>query len=57
MEQFAELVDCDATTIWRAATGRSIPRRDLLLRIMQATEGQVTANDFVEAAAEKERAA
>lgn len=57
VEAFAELVECDPTTIWRAATGRSIPRRALLLRIMEVTGGKVTANDFIEVSSEREEAA
>ena len=47
-EAFAERIGiASRQTIYRYRTGRRIPPNDVLVRIEQATDGAVTANDFV----------
>lgn len=47
MGQFAQLVGTTTATISRVADGIVVPRRDLMKRIYEATEGAVTPNDLV----------
>jgi len=46
MGAFARLVGTTTATISRIADGSVMPRKTLLLRIHEATGGQVTANDL-----------
>ncbi len=43
---FAETLGVDQSTIHRLAKKEQIPGRELMVRIHEATKGQVTANDF-----------
>jgi DNA-binding transcriptional regulator YdaS (Cro superfamily) len=53
---FAQLIGRDRTSVSRWRRGASIPDWTALKRITEATEGQVTANDFVEAGADRHEA-
>jgi transcriptional regulator with XRE-family HTH domain len=44
--EFAKRIGVDKTTVYRYIRGERIPNRDALSRIMEETEGAVTANDF-----------
>jgi transcriptional regulator with XRE-family HTH domain len=44
--QFAERIGVSSETIRRYLTGERRPDRQKLVKIAEATEGQVTANDF-----------
>lgn len=43
---FAELIGTTTATVSRIGDGLVVPRRDLLERIYEATDGQVTPNDL-----------
>jgi transcriptional regulator with XRE-family HTH domain len=47
--QFGELIGHSAFAVKKWMRGERIPRRDALDRIRAATEGAVTANDFMAA--------
>ena len=47
VREFARQTGLSAATVSRAASGKSFPRRAALRAIHAATEGAVTANDFV----------
>ena len=47
MGQFAQMVGTTTATISRIADRIVVPRRDLMQRIYEATEGAVTPNDLV----------
>lgn len=46
MSRFARLVGTTTATISRIADASVMPRRPLILRIYEATDGLVTANDL-----------
>ena len=54
---FAELVCADQSTVHRLRSKGQIPGRDLMARIFEATNGEVTANDFFELPPKMEGAA
>ena len=41
--QFAALIGCRESTVSMYVTGKRMPRHDLMQKIMQVTENQVTA--------------
>ena len=43
---FSEMVGVSQQAVSRYASGKRIPRSAVLTRITEATDGQVTANDF-----------
>jgi putative transcriptional regulator len=43
--QFAEMIGCEQPTITRFTKGR-VPSPDLMRKIVEATDGAVTPNDF-----------
>lgn len=43
---FAATVGADQSTIHRVKTGALVPRPDLMKRIVEATQGDVTPNDL-----------
>lgn len=45
-EGFAALIGTDHSTVTRYVHGR-MPKREILNRIVSATDGEVTANDFL----------
>lgn len=45
--EFAELIGVKRQSIYRYRTGERMPEWPIVARIMQVTEGQVTANDFL----------
>ena len=45
-DEFAKLIGCEQPTVTRFVNGKRIPSPDLMRRIAEATDGQVTANDF-----------
>ncbi|MGE0417307.1 MAG: helix-turn-helix domain-containing protein [Acetobacteraceae bacterium] len=47
--EFAELCGFDAAQVNRWATGKRLPTLDVVARIKVVTNGQVTADDFMEA--------
>ena len=49
-EAFAAMIDVERSTVSRLR-GSQIPKRDIMHRIVQATNGAVTANDFYGVAA------
>lgn len=44
----AALTGCAVSTITRAAKGEITPSRDLMVKLIDATDGAVTPNDFFE---------
>lgn len=46
MAQFGEQIGTTGPTVCRIAAGQ-VPRRDLMVKIYEATEGRVTPNDLV----------
>jgi len=44
-EKFAEMIGCEQPTVTRFIKGR-IPSPELMRRIVEKTDGQVTPNDF-----------
>ena len=48
---FAEQIGVAIATVTRAARGEIMPSPETMKKIMAATNGQVTANDFYEGAA------
>lgn len=50
-DEFAETVGVDRVSVYRWETGKSFPIRHLS-KIIAATSGKVTANDFVREAAQ-----
>lgn len=53
MAQFGEQIGTTGPTVCRIAGGQ-VPRRDLMVRIYEATNGQVTPNDLVGITVENE---
>lgn len=49
--QFAVQIDVDGSTVRRYRAGARIPDRDVMARIVKATGGRVTPNDFYGVAA------
>lgn len=47
--EFAEQVGCTQVSVSRWIAGVRMPRRGMLVRIIEATGGAVTANDFLPA--------
>jgi transcriptional regulator with XRE-family HTH domain len=45
--EFADKIGMHQTSIWRIRNGKQRPDWDAVERIMAATKGAVTANDFV----------
>jgi hypothetical protein len=43
---FAQRIDAPVSSVHRYVTGESIPAREIMIRIVEATAGEVTANDF-----------
>lgn len=54
---FAARLGVNKSAVSRWATGARLPRRDMMNRINDATEGEVTANDFFESTAHPQEAA
>lgn len=50
IRQFADLIGVTPEAVRLYVTGKRTPRGPTMRRIMNATRGEVTANDFVEAA-------
>jgi DNA-binding transcriptional regulator YiaG len=48
-QAFAETIGVDRVSVYRWETGKSFPIRHIQ-KIITATEGKVTANDFMDAA-------
>tara|TARA_R110000868_G_scaffold936_4_gene7152 strand:- start:1551 stop:1784 length:234 start_codon:yes stop_codon:yes gene_type:complete len=48
--QFAAEIGVDLVTVGRYVTGARRPRWEIMARIAEATKGQVTADDFLDAA-------
>ncbi|MDH2313370.1 helix-turn-helix domain-containing protein [Methylobacterium brachiatum] len=46
---FAETIGVSRMTLWRYKSGDRRPEWDVLKRIVQATDGHVTPNDFLDA--------
>ena len=46
-EKMGDLVGVTGITVWRWETGRSTPSPDDMRRVLDATGGKVTPNDFV----------
>jgi len=44
--EFGEQIGTSAETVRRYAVGIRIPEREAMQRIFEATDGEVTANDF-----------
>jgi len=44
--KFAAKIDVDPSSVWRFRQGVRIPRRETMQKIIEATDGSVTANDF-----------
>ena len=44
---FGRLIGVTGSTVWRYAHGQRTPRRAIIHRIVEATGGAVTANDFL----------
>lgn len=55
--QFAKLAGVPATTIWRVLKGERNPGLLLMKKIMEATDGHVTPNDFAASVNEEGAAA
>jgi plasmid maintenance system antidote protein VapI len=49
---FAAMLDVAPSTITRILRGERTPRIDLILKIKSATDGKVTADDWMEPASE-----
>jgi transcriptional regulator with XRE-family HTH domain len=47
-KQLGELLDLEQPTVARYEAGKRLPQRDELDRIYKLTDGEVTANDFVD---------
>jgi transcriptional regulator with XRE-family HTH domain len=47
---FADAVDVSVQALYRYMHGERIPERKVMLRIIQATGGKVTPNDFFDSA-------
>lgn len=45
--EFARQVGVDAVTVWRWEKGKRYPPFTSITKIMEVTDGKVTANDFV----------
>lgn len=45
--EFADRIGVSRQALWRYKSGIRTPRPAILARIREATDGQVTANDFV----------
>ncbi len=45
--EFAATIGATQAAVSRYANGKRMPRQPLLRKIMQATQGRVTANDFM----------
>lgn len=52
----AEIIGCDAVSIWRYETGRTMPNRFMIARIMEWSKGRVKATDLMAAGDDKGRA-
>jgi len=46
-EKFAELIGSNPTTVYRWLNGDTIPKKLNLIKVIQATNGEVTANDLM----------
>lgn len=44
---FAERIDVPPSTITRLLAGQRSPRLDLLVKVMEGSNGEVTPNDFL----------
>jgi DNA-binding transcriptional regulator YdaS (Cro superfamily) len=53
---FARLIGVERQAVGRYKVGDRFPERPILLKIYEATGGQVTANDFADLPPETERA-
>jgi transcriptional regulator with XRE-family HTH domain len=49
LEQFASVIGVEPAAVSRYASGARYPRRDIMRRIVDATDGQVSPNDFLDA--------
>lgn len=49
-EAFAEKIGVTGTSVWRYAHGERLPRPATMRRIVEATDGAVTAQDFYSSA-------
>lgn len=45
--RFGLLIEASQSQVHRLRTGESWPSKDLAVKIVEATHGQVTANDFL----------
>lgn len=54
---FAELIGADQGQIARYVSGERLPRRDLMQKIIDATDGAVTPNDFFQVPTPSQEAA
>lgn len=50
--EFAKLIDADQGQIARYISGDRLPRRDVMQKIIDATAGAVTPNDFFDVPAD-----
>lgn len=57
MERAAEILDLSQSTISRIEAGKQWPDKATVLKIVELTDGLVTANDFVNPAPTAETAA
>lgn len=46
--EFAKMIGVRVQSVYRYKDGKQIPSKDIMPRIFQATDGQVTANSFYE---------
>jgi transcriptional regulator with XRE-family HTH domain len=46
LTEFAARIEAPISSVHRYVTGEYMPKRDVMLRIFDATGGEVTANDF-----------
>lgn len=51
--EFAERIGVTRQALWRYKVAGRVPKADIIARITKATNGKVTANDFVFAVAER----
>lgn len=56
-ETFASRIKVSTTALYRYLAGERVPHRDVMLRIVRATEGAVQPNDFFMPSADSSPAA
>ena len=47
VEEFAARIGVTANSVYRYKAGKRVPRREVLQKIATATDGKITANDFL----------